>query len=53
MPFKDGEEAMNDGDEEKLCTLPRPTGNGGAGLSEPDGEMDSDADSNEKLQAAK
>jgi hypothetical protein len=55
MPFrvKEGEEAMKAHDEhvkERPCTLPRPSGNGGAGCSESDGQIDSDEDSDEELQ---
>ncbi len=44
---------MNAPDEEPPCTPPRPTGNGGAGQPESDGEMDSDEVSDEDLQASK
>jgi hypothetical protein len=55
MPCKDGKEAMNARDEEPPCTLPSPTqaGNGEAGGSESDGQMDSDYDSDEDLQDGK
>ena len=53
MPCKDGEEAMNARDKEPPCTPPRPTGNGGASYSESVGQMDSDEDSDEDLQASK
>jgi hypothetical protein len=53
MPCKDGEEAMSARDEESSCTPPRPTGDGGAGQSESDGEMDSNEVSDEDLQASK
>jgi hypothetical protein len=53
MPCKDGEEAMNARDEDPPCTPPRPTSNGGAGHSKSVGQMDSDNDSDEDLQASK
>jgi hypothetical protein len=46
----ESQKAMNDRDEEPPCTLPRPSGNGGA---ESNGAMDSDEDSDEELQVAK
>jgi hypothetical protein len=53
MPCKDGEEAMNALDKHPPCTPPRPTGNGGAGHCESDGQMDSENDSDDDLQASK
>ncbi len=50
MPCKDGENAR---DEEPPCTVPSPTGNGGAGHSESVDQMHSDNDSDEDLQASK
>jgi hypothetical protein len=44
---------MNARDEEPPCTPPRPTGNGRAGHSESDGQMDSENDSDEDQQDKK
>jgi hypothetical protein len=44
---------MNARDEEPPCTPPRTTGIAGAGGSESDGQMDSDNESDEELQASK
>jgi hypothetical protein len=44
---------MNARDEEPPCTPPRPTGNGGACLSELVGQMDSNEESDADLQEGK
>ena len=44
MPCHDCEEEVNASDEDPLRTPTKPTGNGGAGRVEPDGESDSDSE---------
>ena len=52
MPCNDDEEDMKAPDPEPPCTPPKPTGNGGAGRVDPDGQMNSDSEDLDEPQSA-
>jgi hypothetical protein len=52
MPCDDDEVDMNTPDAEPPCTPPKPTGNGGAGRVDPDGQINSDSDDLDEPQSA-
>ena len=51
MPCDDDEVDMNAPDAEPPCTPPKPTGNGGAGRVDPDGQMNSDSEDSDEPQS--
>ena len=53
MPRNEDEESMNAPDPDPPCTQPKLTGNGGAGLVDQDGQMESEDDDSYDLQVAK
>ncbi len=53
MPCNQDEVDMNAPDPVLPCTPPKPTGNGGAGRVDPDGQMESDDDDSYDLKVAK
>ena len=52
MPCNDDEVNMNAPEAEPPCTPPKPTGNGGAGRVDPDGQMNSDSEDSDEPQSA-
>ncbi len=53
MPCNEDEESMNAPDPDPPCIPPKPTGNGGAGRVDPDGQTESKDDDSGDLQIAK
>jgi hypothetical protein len=51
MPCNDDEVNMNAPEAELPCTPPKPTGNGGAGRVDPDGQMNSDSEDSDEPQS--
>jgi hypothetical protein len=51
MPCNDDEVDMNAPEAEPPCTPPKPTGNGGAGQVDPDGQMNSDSEDSDEPQS--
>ncbi len=51
MPCNDDEVNMNAPEAEPPCTPPKPTGNGGAGRVDPDGQMNSDSENSKEPQS--
>jgi hypothetical protein len=52
MPCNEDEVDMNAPEAVPPCTPPKPTGNGGAGRVDPDGEMNSDLEDSDEQQSA-
>ncbi len=51
MPCNDDKVNMNAPEAEPPCTPPKPTGNGGAGRVDPDGQMNSDSEDSDEPQS--
>ena len=52
MPCSDDKVDRNAPDSVPPCTPPKPTGNGGAGRVDPDGQMNSDSEDSDEPQSA-